>query len=137
MKYYSDATREHVAWLLWCANQGYILAEDRAVLNGGPETFVADMQHPEDRAKLPGWLDMADQVLAAIDTETSEFRVGDRVREKRWGPEDRHQKKVGTVMQVNEHCVFVQWDSGEVLRPDILELVPPDEDLELVPPDED
>jgi hypothetical protein len=65
----SDATREHVAWLLWCANQGYLLAEDRAVLSGGPDTFISDMQHPDDLGQLPGWLDMADQVLAAIDAE--------------------------------------------------------------------
>ena len=63
------SAREKVAWLLWCANQGYIKAEDRAVLSGGPDTFVADMQHPDDLAELPGWLDMADQVLAAIRSE--------------------------------------------------------------------
>jgi hypothetical protein len=55
--------------LLWCANQGYLLAGDRAVLSGGPDTFIADMQHPDDLAQLPCWLDMADQVLAAIDAE--------------------------------------------------------------------
>lgn len=72
MAKHSEATREHVAWLLWCANQGYILAEDRAVLGGGPDTFLADMrQHPDDLAELPGWLDMADSVLAAIDAEVS------------------------------------------------------------------
>lgn len=67
---HSDATRQHVAWLLWCASQGYVLAEDRAILSR-PHQFEADPStlHPDDRAELPGWLDMADQVLAAIDAE--------------------------------------------------------------------
>lgn len=61
----SDNVRTHVAWLLWCANQGYILAEDRALVDNW---FLADLEtlHPDDLAARPGWLDMADSVLAAI-----------------------------------------------------------------------
>lgn len=60
-----------MAWLLWCANQGYILAEDRAVLSG--DMFLEDplQLHRDDLKNRPGWLDMADSVLAAIDDELS------------------------------------------------------------------
>ena len=69
MSTHSEATRAHVAWLLWCANQGYINAEDRAV-NGN--NFVTEMsQHPDDRRELPHWLGMADELLAAIDAEVA------------------------------------------------------------------
>lgn len=68
---HSKATRDHVAWLLWCANQGYLKTEDRDILSGDGSTFTEDMSHhPDDAAELPGWLDMADSVLAAIDAET-------------------------------------------------------------------
>lgn len=58
--------REHVAWILWCINQGYVLAEDRAILANwlldDPSTL-----HPDDAKIRPGLLDMADEVLNAID----------------------------------------------------------------------
>lgn len=61
-------TRELVAWLLWCANQGYVMAEDRAIV---PNHFLDDPDtlHPTDRAELLGWLGMADEVIAAIEAE--------------------------------------------------------------------
>jgi hypothetical protein len=65
---HSESTRLHVAWLLWCANQGYILPEDRAV-SGNWFLEPLDLQHPDDIEERPGWLDMADSVLAAIDAE--------------------------------------------------------------------
>jgi hypothetical protein len=54
-----------VAYLLWQVNQGYISAEDRAV----GENWMYDdpaVMHPDDRASLPGWLDAAREVRAAL-----------------------------------------------------------------------
>jgi hypothetical protein len=70
MSKHAEATRATVAWLLWCANEGYLLAEDRDILTG-PNMFEVDPEtlHPDDQRDIPGWLDMADQVLAAIDAE--------------------------------------------------------------------
>lgn len=66
--------REHAAWLLWKINQGYLKAEDRA-LGMKPEEFIHEMsQHEDDRAELPHWLVLADELIAAFDTE-----VADRV----------------------------------------------------------
>ena len=57
--------RKVVAWLLWCANQGYLNAEDRAILDNH---FLTDgPHHPDDQVEH--WLAMADEVLAAIDAE--------------------------------------------------------------------
>jgi hypothetical protein len=58
-------TRELIAWLLWCANQGYLHPDDRALLDNH---FLPDAGplHPDDAAEVPHWLEMADQVLAAI-----------------------------------------------------------------------
>lgn len=60
--------RELVAWLLWCANQGYIKAEDRDILTNW---FLDDPTtlHRDDLAQREGWLSMADEVLAAIQDE--------------------------------------------------------------------
>lgn len=65
-----EATRRKIAWLLWCANQGYLLAEDRADLTNHFEEDPSTL-HPDDAAELPGWLEMADQVLAGIDSEVA------------------------------------------------------------------
>lgn len=66
---HSEAARAHVAWLLWCANQGYLKAEDRAILGGNH--FLEDPQtlHQRDRDERPGWLQMADEVLATVRAE--------------------------------------------------------------------
>lgn len=57
--------RETVAWLLWCANQGYIKDEDRAVLTNW---FLDDHRtlNIDDYESQAGWLSMADEVIAAI-----------------------------------------------------------------------
>lgn len=59
--------RAKIAWLLWCANQGYINEEDRAILRS-PNIFEMDPSalHPDDQNELHGWLDMADKVIAAL-----------------------------------------------------------------------
>lgn len=61
----TDALRAHVAWLLWCANQGYLNAVDRALTSN---MFLEDPAglHPDDLAERPHWLAMADEVLAAV-----------------------------------------------------------------------
>lgn len=67
---HSDFARATVAALLWHANQGNLNRDDRAVSGMDGHNFVAKMSlHPDDRAALPHWLMMADEVLDAIDTE--------------------------------------------------------------------
>lgn len=63
-----ETPRLKVAHLLWQVNQGYILAEDRAL---SANWMVEDpsTMHEDDARELPGWLDLADIVLAAISTE--------------------------------------------------------------------
>jgi hypothetical protein len=58
--------RTRIAWLLWCANQGYILAEDRALVDN---IFEADPTtlHSDDQRDVPGWLDMADAVIRELE----------------------------------------------------------------------
>ena len=59
------ADREHVAWLMWCLNQGYVNAEDRSILSNwlkdDPDTL-----HPDDARLRPHLLAMADEVIAAV-----------------------------------------------------------------------
>ena len=59
------SARTHIAWLLWCLQQGYVNAEDRAILHNwlddDPATF-----HPDDAKEVPHLLAMADEVIAAV-----------------------------------------------------------------------
>lgn len=50
------------------------------------------------------------------------YEPGDRVRDK------SQPSKCGTVIGNPPAGVFVQWDSGEIVRPEILEPLPPEED---------
>lgn len=64
----TETLRLKVAYLFWQANEGHILAEDRAVGENWMLGDPAEM-HEDDARALPGWLDMADIVLAAIADE--------------------------------------------------------------------
>ena len=57
--------RDRIAWLLWCANEGYLTADDRA---GVSNIFTADPAtlHPDDVFSLPKWRGMADAVIADL-----------------------------------------------------------------------
>ena len=57
--------RTKIAWLLWCANEGYLTEADRA---GVSNIFTADPAtlHPDDAFSLPKWLGMADAVIRAL-----------------------------------------------------------------------
>lgn len=75
-----EAARCKVAWLMWCLNEGYIEASDRAILSGN--LFLEDPSklHPDDAETRPGFLAMADQVLAlaaalSVDTRTAELEA--------------------------------------------------------------
>jgi hypothetical protein len=57
--------RTHVAWLLWCLDQGYIKAEDRAILDNWLEEDPATL-HPDDAEQRPHLRTMADEVIAAV-----------------------------------------------------------------------
>ena len=67
---YGGHYREHVAWLLWCFHEGYVKAEDRAILTNwlleDPSTL-----HPQDAALRPHLLAMADEVIEVVSQITS------------------------------------------------------------------
>jgi hypothetical protein len=66
----TTGAREHLAWLMWCYQEGYMLPEDRAPMtNWLLEPDV--MLHPEDVAERDALLTMADEVLAALEGERS------------------------------------------------------------------
>jgi len=57
-----DTLRTRIAWLMWCANEGYLTDADRALVSN---IFTADPTtlHPDDAFSLPRWLEMADAVI--------------------------------------------------------------------------
>jgi hypothetical protein len=59
----AERRRAEVAWILWCASEGYLTGADRAVVENW---FLSDPanDHPEDNRGA--WLEMADAVLAAL-----------------------------------------------------------------------
>lgn len=58
--------RSEVAWLLWCANEGYLLDSDREDLENH-FLFPESRLHGNDLAERPGWLEMADTVIRQLD----------------------------------------------------------------------
>jgi len=58
--------REHLAWLMWCYQQGYTNGEDRAGMTNwlleDPDTL-----HADDAKLRPHLLAMADEILRLID----------------------------------------------------------------------
>lgn len=63
-----DAARYHLAWLMWCYKQGYVRAEDRAVMTNWlkhPESVL----NPLDIEERDALLAMATEVLAAMKVE--------------------------------------------------------------------
>ncbi len=54
-----ERARTHLAWLIWCFGQGYVKAEDRAILTNWVEE--------EPDADL---LAMADEILSLLDRDT-------------------------------------------------------------------
>lgn len=57
--------REHLAWLMYCYQQGYVKAEDRAILANWLLDDPATL-HPDDAALHPHLLAMADEILDAL-----------------------------------------------------------------------
>jgi hypothetical protein len=62
----NEALRRHVAWLMWCLDQGYVNAEDRAVLTYNWLEEDPAMLHPDDAARRPHLLAMADEIIEAV-----------------------------------------------------------------------
>lgn len=60
--------RQHVAWLIWCYDQGYRKPEDRAILTNwtgrDPSTLT-----PKDTAEQAALLAMADDIILTIVNE--------------------------------------------------------------------
>lgn len=67
--------RIHLAWLIWCYEQGYTLAEDREILSNWLLDDPASL-HPDDLRDRGGLLAMADEVLALLDTPPALCRCG-------------------------------------------------------------
>ena len=80
----TEALRAHVAWLMWCLDQGYVSAEDRAVLEeasrrqGEPANWLLD-----DPAKVDEVLDQAKSlsrqgkpVCVNVILQKTDFREG-------------------------------------------------------------
>ena len=61
----NTGARTHIAWLLWCLQQGYVKAEDRAILHNWLDDDPATL-HPNDAETRPHLLAMADEVIAAV-----------------------------------------------------------------------
>lgn len=62
----SATPREHLAWLMWCYQEGYVNVEDRE----GMENWLLDdpaTLHPDDAKLRPHLLAMADEILLLID----------------------------------------------------------------------
>ena len=61
----TEKARLHLAWLMWCYQEGYIEAEDREILTNwmgdDPETL-----HPDDLRTRDGLLGMAGEMLALL-----------------------------------------------------------------------
>jgi hypothetical protein len=57
--------RERIGWMLWCLDQGYVKAEDIAILNNWLLEDEATLT-AEDRALKVSLLEMADLVIAAV-----------------------------------------------------------------------
>lgn len=62
---------ERIAYLLWQVDKGYILAEDRAI---GENWFTHPVEnlHPDDAEERPGWIDLAETVIAIIKDESDD-----------------------------------------------------------------
>lgn len=58
--------RATVGWLLWCADEGYLTDEDRAVGSGNWFNHSDEMLSEHDRRNRSGFLEMADAVIAAM-----------------------------------------------------------------------
>ena len=58
--------REHLAWLIWCMNQGYVKVADRAGMDNWLLEDPATL-HASDAELRPHLLAMADEVLRQID----------------------------------------------------------------------
>jgi hypothetical protein len=58
--------RQTVAYLMWQIGEGYIDPRDRAVVDDNWFTHDPSKMHPDDAARLPHLLTIADEVLAAI-----------------------------------------------------------------------
>lgn len=63
-----DNARLHLAWLIWCYRQGYVRAEDRALMTNWM-TLPESMLNPLDVAERAALLAMADEVLAELTSD--------------------------------------------------------------------
>lgn len=67
-----ETLRENVAWLMYCLDQGYVNAADREILDNWLLEDVTQL-HPDDAARRPHLLAMADEVIAAVRGDADEM----------------------------------------------------------------
>jgi hypothetical protein len=58
--------RVHLAWLMWCFQEGYTKAEDREVMENW---FGEHQDNATDEQTRQDLLEMADEVLAVLEAE--------------------------------------------------------------------
>lgn len=57
----------HLAWLMWCFQEGYTKVEDREFMENW---FGEHQDNAEDEQTRQDLLEMADEVLAALEAES-------------------------------------------------------------------
>ena len=60
------SARVQLAWLMWCFQEGYRTAEDRAIMDNW---FGEHQDNEEDEATRQSLLSMADEILATWEAE--------------------------------------------------------------------
>jgi hypothetical protein len=68
-----ETARERLAYLMWCYQEGYVKAEDRAIGDGNWLLLDASELHPDDVELREHLLVMADEVLRLIDGTVSDI----------------------------------------------------------------
>lgn len=67
----TTTTREHLAWLMWCYDQGYSNPADRAILTNWIRNDPATLT-PGDVRTRRELLTMADEILAILARQSKE-----------------------------------------------------------------
>lgn len=73
----TPSAREHIAWLFWCIDEGYVNAADRAGMTNWLAEDPAAL-HPDDAAEREHLLAMADEVLAGMVDSAAESHTYSR-----------------------------------------------------------
>jgi hypothetical protein len=81
--------REHLAWLIWCMSEGYVKAEDRAILSNWLLDDPATL-HPHDAELRPHLLGMADEILTSLIRQATADEIAAAILAARTDTEDEY-----------------------------------------------